>query len=197
MQLPNDPEYALVVGIDSLPPVFQDFITDLLLRDGQKVTSFAQTLMGRQMPNSTKSVLQGLHESALLQRVSVDNVMMLPRANMPIPLRAILEEMGNLTRTENSTKINQFMLNDQVGKSESARQQANDFIAQAQLLEADARAYREKAYALWPELRPAPAPISQPISESEVSTTTTATKRAAPKAKAPAAKKNTKSKVAG
>jgi hypothetical protein len=172
MQIPGKEDHALVIPTESLPPRFEQSLMEIVeSQEGQSVQDLGNVLGRRLLSDTGKNVLQTFHESGLLQRHPVDNVIMLPRPNMPFPLRQILEQMGKKIEAvpvddPATVKYNPYANNQEAAKAENALVIAKNLIFEAEMLEGEARRKREEAYRQAPELRtptPAPAGSVQPI----------------------------------
>jgi hypothetical protein len=85
---------------------------------------------------------------------------MTPQGNHRIPLRTVLEAIAALPVSETAEKFNPHTYNAESHTSTEALQIAHNLIAQAEMLDMDARAKREEAYRLAPALRPAVDPVA-------------------------------------
>lgn len=164
MQLPESPEHALVIPTDHLPPLFGDALNKVLESpEGQNTPVLAHVLGRRLMPDGT-SMLAAFHEAGFLTRVAIDNVVMMPKPNMPFPLRDIIKSMGGTVPMSDSVsgeparveenKFNQHTANQQANGADQNRNIALNLLAEAGDLESIARSKREKAYSHDPSLRP-------------------------------------------
>lgn len=162
MQIPNREDHALVVTTDNLPPRFEQALLDVVdSPEGQAETVLANVLSRRMMPDSTKTLLQAMHEAGVLRAVPVTQVIMLPEPNRPYPLADILAmnaaaALGGeaAARAEEETRFNPHANNQNAANSEQRLGIARNLIIEAEMLEADAKSKREKAYQYAPELRP-------------------------------------------
>jgi len=161
MQLPNDPEYALVIDSDALPERYHDAIMPVLESlEGQSEKDFASVLSRRIMSDTGSDMLTTLHQSGYLQRTHVSNITMLPLPNYPTPLTQLLGILDKPTETavvpnkDADVRYNQHLANNAVDKEEALMGNAMNLIAFAKDLEAEAQKKREEAYRLCPSLRP-------------------------------------------
>ena len=200
--------------------------------EGQGDPDLGNVLGRRLMPDTTETLLQALHSAGLLRSVPINNVIMFPEPNRPFALRQILQAMGrilpdeyaavdqmNETKTEKVSpigqqktpidpfangdpKFNPYTSNQEATVSENAVGIARSLLIEADMLEADAKAKREKAYGFAPHLRPqtktkkavaAPAPVAEvqkPVAKvraaptRNTTTKSKTTSKAKPKAKA-------------
>lgn len=172
MSLPDDPEHALVIDTDALPDNYNEALRKIVESvDGQNAENLAEVLARRMTPDgSNTTMLQKLHSAGRLQKVSVDLVTMTPRRGLNWPLRQVLEAMkqqeavqpANLDDLDPETraqvisemgKFNVHARNMEGTTAEGQRADAANLIRMAELLEADASAKRQQAYALDPSLR--------------------------------------------
>lgn len=165
MQIPGDPDFALIAPVDTLTPRVEQALMDILeSQEGQADPTLANVLGRRLFPETGKSVLQTLHEGGVLRRVSINSVMMLPQPNMPIPLRTVIEKVGGAAALSptavsddtatSDTKYNPHTANAQALSDESRAGIARNLLMEADDLEAIARAKRAQAYSYAPELQP-------------------------------------------
>lgn len=97
MQLPEDPEAALVVFTDNLPPRYESVLLPAAESpEGQQEETLANLLNRRPMIDGRMSVLNALHEDGMLKRIPIDQIVMMPRPSMTFPLRQVLAQMGRL-----------------------------------------------------------------------------------------------------
>jgi hypothetical protein len=164
MQIPGKEDHALVINTESLPPRYeQSLMTILESQEAQTVQDLGNVLSRRVMPDTGVDVLNTFHQAQLLRSEPVDNIIMLPRPNMPFPLRQILESMGKTVAPPSPemqalgepVKYNPYLNNYGAMKAEQALGIAKNTLIEAEMLESEAMRKREQAYALAPELRPA------------------------------------------
>lgn len=171
MQIPDAPEYALVIQTDTLPPRTEQAVMGVLQSsEGQGEPILANVLHRRIMPDINQNVLEYLHVNKYLQKISVDNIVMQPTPGHSYPLREILTSMGKLgnnTTHQNITPPVQSLPDISNISPETALQTANNLLIEAELLENDANKKREMAYLYAPELRPS---ATDPIVASKVVT---------------------------
>lgn len=163
LQIPNREDHALVIPTDSLPPRMEQAVMDVLkTSEGQTEENFGLALSRHLLPDTGQNILEALHAQNRLIPVPVDQVLMLPRPNHPIKLRTVLESMGRMANAETNDlmqtyqveKFNPHTQNQRAETDEQRRAIANNLIAQAEMLEADARRKRQEAYSFEPSLRP-------------------------------------------
>jgi hypothetical protein len=201
MQIPDREDHALVIPSDNLPTRWEQLIQTLVeSNEGQSIETFGELLGRRMMPDSTESVLMSLVTNNMLVPVPINQVIMFPRPNQPIPLREVLKAMGRVVPTEEEVaqaaaaaaqeKFNPHTTNQKADVSAADVGIAEALLIEADMLEEDARSKRERAYQYAPHLRPkkggdAPtmlteaAPAKAPAKPRAKTSTTS--RRAAPK----------------
>lgn len=171
MQLPDRPDYSLVVATDSLPPRVEASLMSVLESpESQSTRDLANVLARRVFSDTGNTFLQELHELGLLHAVPVDNVIMMPAPNMPFPLRQILESMGDdatplapeVQEAAPEVKFNPYGDTADQESSAEAKSIALNLINEAIDLESIAASKRENAYRYDPSLRPQPKAAKAP-----------------------------------
>lgn len=182
MQIPQDPNNALIVDTDGLP----DFIHESLFKlvdsnDAQQEVNLSDVLCRRISPEPSIDMLTYLHTRGLLHRVPTSNVMMYPLPNQPILLQKLIEMMGGTVATKVADrgveeKFNPVLDNQRIEGLEASISLAKGKIQEAELLEFEAKKKREEAYAMVPQLRPnnfsstthqTPVRVEQPVPHIE------------------------------
>ncbi len=155
-KLPNDDKTCLIVETERLPDSYHDYVIQTLnSREAAETNDFYEVLNRRTFPDGT-NCLTSLHHRGFLRREPAHNVTM-----MPLPGQAVPLELINATIDK---KVDEYMARqnqpdmpataiDPLTISDPASV-AKGLIAQAEILEKDAAAKREEAYALDPESRP-------------------------------------------
>lgn len=175
MSIPGAENFALIAPADAMPPVLEQAVMEILeSNEGQNCRNLADVLGRRLLQETGKSVLETMHLRGYLTRISVDNITMYPAPNMPVPLKGLLTKMNGaepntLTAEELPTeRFNPHANNITAATDENNVGIASNLLVEASMLEADARAKREQAFAYAPHLRPkanrkaqaaAPAPV--------------------------------------
>lgn len=169
MQIPEREDHALVISMDNLPPRYEQALMDVLeSSEGQNEEMLANVLYRRLMPDTGKPILETLHTANYMTAVPVKNIVMMPKPNMPFPLVDILTEMGKMPKEPTTSsyskalmesdkatnKHNQFNENRLIDQNSNKEAVARNLIIEAELLENDAKAKRERAYSFAPHLRP-------------------------------------------
>lgn len=169
MQLPTQPDRALVVAADNLPMMIGDALMNIVNSpEGQAETTLANVLDRRLAPDGSGSVLNALHNMKLLLPVSIDDVIMTPTPSRPIPLRDVLKLMPNvmpIPDKESTEQLNRFQENAKIAEEQTRRNQAEILLREAADFDYMAAQKRKQAYVIDPSLDPAnaadePAPAS-------------------------------------
>ena len=156
-KLPTDDKTCLIVETEKLPDSYHDYVIQTLnSREASETNDFYEVLNRRTFPDGT-NCLTSLHQRGFLRREPVTNITM-----MPLPGQAVPLELINATIDK---KIDEYMARQNAAATAilppvaelpagDPEATAKGLILQAELLEADATAKREQAYALHPESRP-------------------------------------------
>lgn len=159
-KLPTDDKICLVVETERLPDSYHDYVIQCLnSRESAETNDFYEVLNRRTFPDGT-NCLTSLHQRGYLRREPVTNVNMIPLPGQVVPL-----ELINATIDK---KVDEYMARQKAASTtpdtsiadviSSIKQDpaivAKGLIVQAELLESDAAAKREEAYAMSPELKP-------------------------------------------
>lgn len=159
--LPESTTHTLVCSIDRVPDKLKEEILILLAtNEGQAATNLADVLSRHMYSDSGKSIFVVLHESGFLQSVPIADVTMTPAPSIKLPLEMVLVESGILQRAavENvDEKFNPHRFNSEAATFGEAAGVARNLLLEADMLENEARAKREKAYQYAPSLRPVDA----------------------------------------
>lgn len=160
MELPGEPENALVVFSDSLPDRYHQALMDAVeSNEGQSAKELYEVL-ARKVFWHGGQMLNTLHIEGLLAKIPSKNIIMTPNTSTNVPLNEILENIHKIEAgllTENSAPApteSRIDSNVTESKAEESRQIAQNLLIQAQLLEDDARRKREEAYRYDPSLKP-------------------------------------------
>lgn len=161
MQIPDRPDHALICNIDSLPRHLDSAVKETINSPAaQSEEMLAKVLSERRMSNSTKSIMQTLHDSRLLKAEPIANIMMTPSNTMSIPLTDVLKAMGKsltvpaVVGAENSTIVPMVDLvnQPQISGNTDFKQMADNLIAEAIDLEMIAQRKRNLAATYNPDL---------------------------------------------
>lgn len=156
-KLPNDEANCLIVETERLPDSYHDYLIQCLnSKESVETNDFYEVLNRRTFPDGL-NCLTALHQRGYLRKEPVTNITMLPLPGQAVPLALI-----NATIDK---KVDEYMAK-QAGQQVVApvvlptipvgdpSAIAKGLILQAELLEKDAAAKREEAYALDPDSRP-------------------------------------------
>jgi hypothetical protein len=95
-RMPGRNDNALVCDMEALPPRYHDAVESLLRgkeAQASECKNFYDILSRRIMPDDGIPMLNVLHNRGYLTATPIDNVLMVPRPNMSIPLRQLLETL--------------------------------------------------------------------------------------------------------
>ena len=154
-KLPNDDTNCLVVETERLPDSYHDYIQQVLSsKEAKETNDFYEILDRRTFPDGL-NCLTALHQRGFLRKEPVTNIKMLPLPGQEVPLaliNATIDKKVNeyMTRQENAVVLPTVL--GEVAADPAVI--AKGLLVQADLLEKDAAAKREEAYALDPESRP-------------------------------------------
>lgn len=157
-KLPNDETHCLIVETERLPDSYHDQIIQILnSKEAKETNDFYEVLNRRTFPDGT-NCLTSLHQRGFLRKEPVTNITMLPLPGQAVPLALINATIDKKVDQYIAAQKAQTTTQD-VGSIVASVMQdptstAKGLIAQAELLEKDALAKREEAYALDPESRP-------------------------------------------
>ena len=158
-KLPNDENNCLVVETERLPDSYHDYIIQCLnSREASETNEFYEVLNRRTFPDGL-NCLTALHQRGFLRKEPVSNITMYPLPGQAVPLALInatidkkVDEYMAKQKMAETAKPNPADLVAKIMQDPVAI--AKGLIAQAELLETDAAAKREEAYALDPDSRP-------------------------------------------
>lgn len=165
-EVPNEPENCLIVESNSLTDQKHDDLMNVVQSaEAQESNNIADVLSRRQFTDGS-NMLNDLHFSKKLQKVSVDLVFLTPTPSDKISLKEVNAEINKLEGGYTPPKTDPVSVDTQP-ISESAEAVAPDasvaesLLVQAELLEQDAKALLEdaeakksEAYKLDPNLKP-------------------------------------------
>lgn len=195
MQIPDRPDHALIVTTDNLNPRFEQALLSIVeSQEAQKEPALGTVLSRRLLPDTGQPILQALHEARLLRPIHIDQILMLPMPNTPYPLREVITMMGGVAPAilEEVPVITEDKYNPHVQNANAMNVEqrigiARNLIIEAEMLESDAQAKRERAYVLSPELAPKKraAPVLQnttvPLIETQAEAPKTKTTKPRPR----------------
>lgn len=171
-QVPNEPENCLIVETTSLEDQKHDELMNIVQSlEAQESNEISEVLSRRQFPDGS-NVLNDLHFTKKLIKVSSDLVFLTPTPTDKIALSEVNREIMKLDGNTNpplNTEVNPDTLMEQQIDTSSVSSQAEGLLAQADLIEGDAMAMMEdaaakkaKAYELDPSLAPKKGPGRPP-----------------------------------
>ena len=187
MQLPGDPNHALVVDTDALPDNYNDSLRRVVeSTEGQQSQHLADVLARRMSPDgSNTTLLNKFHNAGRLQKVPTSLVTMTPRKGLRWPLTEVIQAMDAVKETTPdgfddldpadraafAADLKKFNVhaNNLDGEAKAGRKdEAIGLIRQAELLESDAQHMRERAYRMDPGLMKKLAPVAAKATTASV-----------------------------
>lgn len=175
-ELPDDTDHALVCMSNTLDGQFHDDVMSVVdSQEGQESNNISDVLFRRRLSDG-ENMLEALHTRGKLQRVPVDMVKLTPLPNQTVELKEVNAELNKIANDSNpplKTEVNPTTIdttqNIPAPASEEAGDVAQNLLAQAELLEDDAKALLEdakakkaQAYELAPDLAPKRGPGRPP-----------------------------------
>ena len=177
---------ALIVQTDQLPDMMHDNLMEVLNSAAAQQTHDLFNVLNRRKFGDGSNMLQSLHFKGFLKKVPVDNVILYPMPNRALPLRKANVEIGTIDGYEDLSKVinpnepdlakelaKDIPINEEVDiassniiPSEDRQAIAAGLLAQATLMEDEAKCKREEAYTIDPALRPSKGRPA--LSEEEV-----------------------------
>ena len=156
-KLPNDDSSCLIVETERLPDSYHDYLIQCLnSKESVETNDFYEVLNRRTFPDGL-NCLTALHQRGFLRKEPVTNITMLPLPGQAVPLALINATIDGKVAEYKAKQANpdSASIAETIGKVMSdPTSVAKGLITQAELLEQDALAKREEAYALAPELKP-------------------------------------------
>lgn len=181
-EIPDDPDHCLVVQSDALMDMYHDGLMRTLESNaGQETVDFYEVLARNSFADGMQ-MLNALHHKGLLQKYSVDDIMMEPLPNRSVPLRMVNEQIATgaissepAPATEEAPAVDSPVLVDtdpnagkpEVGSEEQKKSLAESKLLQARLMEEDAKNLREEAYKLDPDLKKGGRPSKKQVKKVE------------------------------
>jgi len=168
-EVPNEPENCLVVETDGLDPVKHDDLMNVVQSlEAQESNNISEVLSRRQFTDGT-NMLNDLHFTKKLTKVSVDLVNLTPVPGQKVSLKEVNQEIAKLETQSNpplNTEVADVAPETAEKLTESAQPEfAANLLYEAELLERDAKqlqseaeAKRTEAYTLDPSLQPKKGP---------------------------------------
>lgn len=156
-KLPNDESSCLIVETERLPDSYHDFLIQCLnSKEASETNDFYEVLNRRTFPDGL-NCLTALHQKGHLRKEPVSNVIMMPLPGQPVPLaliNATIDKKVDEYKAADAAKTVNAVTAGDLTTVEDPVALAKGLILQAELLEQDALAKREEAYALAPDLKP-------------------------------------------
>jgi hypothetical protein len=157
-KLPNDTNNCLIVETERLPDSYHDFLMQCLnSREASETNDFYEVLNRRTFPDGT-NCLTSLHQRGFLRKEPVSNVNMIPLPGKVVPLALINatidKTVDQYMANQNNRPVESKTIDLPPITGDDAASIAKGLIVQAELLEKDAAAKREEAYALDPSSKP-------------------------------------------
>lgn len=161
--LPDEPDQALIVEVEALPPKYAESFSHLVRTEGQTSSETLYNLLARRRFGTGEIVINALHEHGFLRKIAIDQITL----NINLPGQQArtmqLKELVSALRATNteaiigeSQKVDAPSLVTQEAKGLDASAEARNLLMQAQLLEADASNLTRQAYILDETLKPKP-----------------------------------------
>jgi hypothetical protein len=169
-KIPTDDSFCLIVETERLPDSYHDTVIQCLnSRESFETNEFYEVLNRRTFPDGL-NCLTALHQKGFLRKEPVDNIVMLPLPNQPVPLSLInativgkVDEYKARASGQAVNKVEDTRSPEEKARAAAeiaARMQgdsqslAKELLAQAESLEEVAAGKREEAYQLAPNLKP-------------------------------------------
>jgi hypothetical protein len=171
-EVPNEPENCLIVETTSLNDQKHDDLMNVITSlEAQESNEISEVLSRRQFSDGS-NILNDLHFTKKLIKVSSSMVYLTPTPTDKIALSEVNKEIKKLDEGTNpplNTEVNpDVLLADQI-EDDTASSKASNLLAQAELIEGDAKAMmddasakRASAYELDPSLAPKKGPGRPP-----------------------------------
>ena len=171
-EVPNEPENCLIVETTSLEDQKHDDLMNVVQSlEAQESNNISEVLTRRQFSDGS-NILNDLHFTKKLIKVSSDLVYLTPTPNDKIALAEVNKEIMKLETESNpamNTEVNPDTLMEQQIDDSSVSSQAQGLLQQAELIEGDAQAMmddaeakKQAAYELDPSLAPKKGPGRPP-----------------------------------
>lgn len=162
-EIPNEPDKCLVVDTDALKDWMHDDVINAVESTGAQASPNFYQYAERAVFTDGSNMLQSLHKHGLLQKVSTDNVMMVPNSNTKIrlnELNAIIAEQTGEPAVVNTNETALDKARTEMGQDTnnndvvSDTAMAQNLLSQAEQFEAEAKRLREQAFEMEPSLKP-------------------------------------------
>ncbi len=171
-EVPNEPENCLIVETTSLEDQKHDDLMNVVQSlEAQESNSISEVLSRRQFTDGS-NMLNDLHFTKKLIKVSSDLVFLTPTPTDKIALAEVNKEIQKLDNNSNpplNTEANPDAVMEQQADESSNESRAQGLLQQAELIEGDAKAMmddaeakKQAAYDLDPSLAPKKGPGRPP-----------------------------------
>ena len=171
-EVPNEPENCLIVETTSLEDQKHDDLMSVVQSlEAQESNEISEVLSRRQFTDGS-NMLNDLHFTKKLIKVSSDLVFLTPTPTDKIALAEVNKEINKLATGSNpplNTEVDPDAVMEQQISESSAKSQAEGLLVQAELIEKDAQvmlqdaeAKKQAAYELDPSLAPKKGPGRPP-----------------------------------
>lgn len=159
---PQHPGHALITYVNSLPDQFREYLIDATNSGpGQQALNLYEFLQCRSSPDMNMNLLQSLHARGYIQQEKTSNIMLVASRNDKIPLDELLaHERGQSLQKNGLTKTGVLENNLEAEANEERYKIAQNLLGQARELENEANKIKERAYDLYPKLRPQQTAVS-------------------------------------
>lgn len=157
-KIPDDETFCLVTSTDSLPDKYHDGLMQAVKSKEGQAENDLYNVLNRTLFSDGQNALQVLHFKGHLQKQPISNVSLYPFPGRSLPLELINAEIdGKIEqyKADEEAKANAEVAptKPQTYDGDDTKFVAEGLILQAELLEADAAAKREEAYAMEPSLK--------------------------------------------
>lgn len=158
-EIPDDIENCLVVDSDALPDWMHDDVMQAVESPAAQASANFYEYATRNIMSDGTTMLNRLHNNGLLRKQPTKNISMVPNRETSINLaelnKIIRQENGDAPAVTETTETTE-----QPAQAEQSNDVMDDsavaqtMLDQANLFEQEAKALREKAYEMSPELAP-------------------------------------------
>ena len=156
LQLPDEPENALVVYSDSMPDKYHDdFMAAVESQEGQKSAQLYEVL-SRKLFFHGGTMLDTLHKEGLMEKMPTSSIIMTPNGQTQIELVDLISQLADIepeTATDTGPTVQERM-EEQVDRSlgDDNKKIAQNLLIQAVMLEEEAVKKRAEAVKYDPTL---------------------------------------------
>lgn len=162
-EVPGDPESALVIPTEALPPLYHDDLIKAVESHNCQDSKDPSEFLFRQVFNDGTNMLNTIHQRGWMVKVPTKSVVMTPQPGVKINLVDLNRELKQISREQAAAGANSSSPPGVI----TDEQLAAKYRTQANTFEAEARRLREEAEALDPKGHVAVVPQSpaQPATE--------------------------------